>query len=249
MKLQLPRTKFCGFTRVGDIQAALELGVEAIGLNFYPKSKRYIEPKRASSMLDELAKVTGLHNAKPQFIGVFVDYSPEQVLEVLRSCPLDAIQLHGEESTQWVAAAEALPNWPGVPILRALPYRGQQDDALIQSWGALVASETSSVYGLLIDAYDPVHKGGTGKQVAWELLDPLPDCFRFDGGDGLGGAQVSVPFLLAGGLTPENVARGMKIVRPTGVDVASGIESEPGIKDVEKMKRFIDAYRSCASDL
>jgi len=245
LKLQLPRTKFCGFTRVGDIQAALELGVEAIGLNFYPKSKRYIEPKRARSMLDEFSNSLGASKVKPQFIGVFVDDTPEQVLEVLRSCPLDAIQLHGEESTQWIEKAESLPTWPGVPILRALPYRGTEDDALIRSWGAMVASEASSVFGLLIDAYDPVHKGGPGKQVAWELLDPRPDCFRFNGADGSGEAPHYVPFLLAGGLTPENVARGMKIVRPAGVDVASGIESEPGIKDVEKMKRFMDAYRSC----
>ena len=268
MKATLPKIKFCGFTRPEDIQAALDLGIRSIGINFYPKSKRYVQPSVAVRLLEPFiatrpllassTEVSGSSSKRfptprfptPRFIGVFVDATPEEVLGTVRLCSLDGIQLHGDEDPSWIDSARRLAGWIDVPILRALPYRGSIDDALIQEWSSLVCSDSSPVSGLLIDAYDPIHKGGTGKRVAWELLTPRPASFLPRvvadvpmGSDGSVVDGLGVPFLLAGGLNPENVKDAMKLVMPLGVDVASGIESEPGIKDLGKMKSFIQSYR------
>lgn len=263
MKATLPEMKFCGFTRTEDIRAALDLGVRSIGINFYSKSKRYVEPAVAVRLLEpfiaprplgasptELSSSSSIRFPTPCFIGVFVDATPEEVLGTVRQCSLDGIQLHGDEDPSWIDRVRRLAGWIDVPILRALPYRGSIDDALIQEWSTLVYSDSSPVCGLLIDAYDPIHKGGTGKRVAWELLMPRPASFLprlvEDAPKGIVGSvadRLGVPFLLAGGLTSENVIAAMKMAMPVGVDVASGIESEPGIKDLGKMKSFIQAYR------
>lgn len=253
MKAPLPEIKFCGFTRKEDIRLALDLGVRTLGINFYPKSKRYVNPTDAVRLLAPFLQDRGVGDSSTSsacFIGVFVDASPEEVLATVQQCSLHGIQLHGDEDPSWIDRARQLDGWVDVPIWRALPYRGSIDDALIVEWSDLVYADASPVSGLLIDAYDPIHKGGTGKRVAWELLTPRPASFLSRpvadaeaGPVGNGVDCLGVPFLLAGGLTPQNVNVAMKIVQPVGVDVASGIESEPGIKDLGKMKSFIQAYR------
>lgn len=255
MKAPLPEIKFCGFTRQEDIRVALELGVRTLGINFYQKSKRYVNPTDAVRLLEPFLRARGVgesSTASACFIGVFVDASPEEVLATVQQCSLHGIQLHGNEDPSWVDRIRQLDGWVDVPIWRALPYRGSIDDALIVDWSELVYAEASPVSGLLIDAYDPIHKGGTGKRVAWELLIPRPVSFfprRVTGASAESSAGIvdslGVPFLLAGGLTPENVTQALNMVMPVGVDVASGIESEPGVKDKTKMQQFVRAYRAC----
>ena len=227
--MKLPRLKFCGFTREQDVAHAVELQVDAIGLNFYPKGKRYVEPRDAK-------RLSALAQGVCMRVGIFVDATFEQIEDVLHECPLDAIQLHGSETLEWLLEFESSPQWPGLPVLKALPYRGDADDELWREWVAEQALEHSSVIGLLVDAYDPVEKGGTGKRANWGLLSPRPASFlRSDGG--------SVPLLLAGGLDSQNVIDALRTVRPAGVDLASGIEVSPGIKDPIKMSAVVQAVR------
>jgi phosphoribosylanthranilate isomerase len=228
-----PRIKFCGFTRQQDLADAIDLEVDAIGLNFYPKSKRYVEPamaKRLSSLIQGCC----------MRVGIFVDATPEQIDRVLSVCPLDAIQLHGQESVEWLMEFENSTYWPGLPILKALAYRGPLDDPDWTSWVQECSNEHSSVIGMLVDAYDPIEKGGTGKRANWGLLRPRPLSFlKADGS--------SAPLLLAGGLNPSNLAEALDLVEPCGIDVASGIESSPGIKDPVKMKSMVQAVRNYAT--
>lgn len=227
--MRLPRIKFCGFTREQDVALAIALQVEAIGLNFYPQSKRYIAPQMARG-LSSLARGSCL------CVGIFVDATFEQIDQVLDECPLDAIQLHGNESLEWLLEYESSPQWPGLPILKALPYRGEQDDPVWREWVQEQSLAYSSVLGLLVDAYEPVEKGGTGKRVDWGLLSPRPGCMLDRNGDG-------VPLLLAGGLNVDNVIEGLERVGPAGIDIASGIEVSPGIKDPIKMESIVRAVR------
>jgi len=126
--MKLPRLKFCGFTRQEDVAQALELQIDAIGLNFYPKSKRYIEPQ-AARKLSLIAQGACLR------VGIFVDATPEQIDQVLSVCPLDAIQLHGSETIDWLGQYQQSSYWPSLPILKALAYRGAIDDPSLGSMG------------------------------------------------------------------------------------------------------------------
>jgi phosphoribosylanthranilate isomerase len=156
---------------------------------------------------------------------------------VLSVCPLDAIQLHGQETLEWLLEFENSTYWPGLPILKALAYRGVMDDPNWTNWVQAISWEHSSVIGMLVDAYDPIEKGGTGKRANWGLLRPRPVSFLTADGK-------SAPLLLAGGLDSSNVTEALEFVDPTGIDVASGIESSPGIKDPVKMRSMIQAVRN-----
>lgn len=228
--MKAPRLKFCGFTREQDVETALELRVDAIGLNFYPKSKRYVEPEVAK-------RLSAIAAGGSMRVGIFVDPTMEQIDRVLDECPLDAIQLHGNETIDWLLEYESSPEWPGLPILKALPYRGPVDDATWRAWVQEASLVYSSVIGLLVDAYDAVEKGGTGKRANWDLLRPRPPSFTAKDGR-------IPPLILAGGLDSENVIEAMKTVEPSGVDVASGIEASPGIKDPIKMRRMSELVRA-----
>ena len=227
--MKLPRLKFCGFTREQDVLEAIGLQVDAIGLNFYPRSKRYVSPGVAK----RLSMVARGHCSR---VGIFVDASPEQIQDVVSECPLDAIQLHGDETIEWLTEYENSRHWTGLPILKALAYRGSIDDGLWGQWVSKSMQANCSVIGLLVDAYDPVEKGGTGKRVNWGLLSPRPASFV-----GVGGRDAQ--FLLAGGLDSNNIYEALRMVEPYGIDVASGIEDSPGVKDPAKMRAIVTAVR------
>lgn len=227
--MKLPRLKFCGFTREQDVAKAVELQVDAIGLNFYPKSKRFIKPRQAKRLSEIVVGVCAR-------VGIFVDPTFEQIDDVLSECTLDAIQLHGNESLEWMLEFESSPQWPGLPILKALPYRGAIDDAIWGEWVQEQSLKYSSLIGMLVDAYDPIDKGGTGKRANWGLLNPRPGSFLKSQGN-------AVPLLLAGGLDCENVIEALRTVEPWGVDLASGIEVSPGIKDPVKMQKMSELVR------
>jgi phosphoribosylanthranilate isomerase len=229
-KPKAPRIKFCGFTREQDLAEAIDLEVDAIGLNFYAKSQRYVEPMVAK-------RLSSLVQGSCMRVGIFVDSTPEQIASVLSVCPLDAIQLHGQETLEWLLEFENSTYWPGLPILKALAYRGVMDDPNWTNWVQAISWEHSSVIGMLVDAYDPIEKGGTGKRANWGLLRPRPVSFLTADGN-------SAPLLLAGGLDSSNVTEALEFVDPTGIDVASGIESSPGIKDPVKMRSMIQAVRN-----
>ena len=212
---RLPKLKYCGLTRAIDVSAAIESGADAIGLNFYRPSPRYVSPETAR----ELSKIAA---GRALRVGVFVNASLFEVDAILSICPLDCVQLHGDEPPEWIDEATSLPRFEAITFIKAVAWRGMEEDVeFVSKW---TANPHPKLLGLLVDAFDPVQRGGTGKTARWDLLFPRHAAFR------------RVPILLAGGLTSENVSQAMEIARPDGVDLASGIETQPGIKDHSKMQ-------------
>jgi len=193
------RIKICGITRVEDALAAVALGADMIGLNFYPPSPRSLTLEHAQ----EIRRAVG---RRCEVVGVFVNADREYIAERLGALRLDLIQFHGDEDEA------ALAGWP-VRVIRAIRLKGEPMAELI--------ARARADY-VLLDTFHPQLFGGTGK--TREL-------------DGLKGLDLSRIFI-SGGLTPENVAEAAAL-RPYAVDVASGVESAPGIKDTLKLRSFI----------
>jgi phosphoribosylanthranilate isomerase len=214
-EFRLPKLKYCGLTRAEDVTAAIECGADAIGLNFYERSSRYIAPESGNEFYS-------LTNHRAMVVGVFVNARPAQVASVLSICPLDCIQLHGEESSEWMIESLKYSSLRSLPVIKAIAWRNSpEDESTALDWSSL---SDARLMGLLVDAYDPVQRGGTGKTARWDLLFPRPAAFG------------NRPMMLAGGIRAENVAKAIEIAKPWGIDVASGIEMEPGVKDREKMQ-------------
>ncbi len=196
------RVKICGFTRPEDAVYAAKLGVDAIGLVFYPPSPRHVGVAKAIEIVNKL----------PAFVSVvalFVDEGENLINKVLTEVPIDCLQFHGDETPEQCRMY-------GKPYMKAVRVRGDTDIKTI-------AEEYHDASALLLDAYHPGVKGGSGSGFDWELIPR--DC--------------SLPIVLAGGLTPENAAEAVNIVRPYALDVSTGVESDKGIKDAQKMAAFI----------
>jgi len=196
------RVKICGFTRVEDALAAAELGVDAIGLVFYPPSPRNVAIERAVEIVRALpAFVTA--------VGLFVDAEPAWIHEVLSQVHIDCLQFHGDESP------EACRMY-GKPYIKAIRMQAETELSRLESRYADAA-------GLLLDAYHPGVKGGTGSGFDWDLIP----------------RESRLPIILAGGLSPENATLAVQQVRPYALDVSSGVEAGKGVKDTAKMAAFI----------
>lgn len=220
--IRLPKLKYCGLTRAVDVELAIEAGADAIGLNFYEPSPRYVTPQSAQALQIQIA-------GRAVVVGVFVNATPIQIAEVIAICQLDIIQLHGDESPEWLEEASTVPLLQSTPIIKAIAWRDLEEDRInAQRWAQV---QDPRFLGFLVDAYDPIQRGGTGKTARWDLLSPKPLEFA------------DRSFLLAGGITPENVSVAIQTARPSGIDVASGIESSPGIKDPAKMSAISKTAR------
>jgi phosphoribosylanthranilate isomerase len=196
------RVKICGFTQAKDAVAAANLGVDAIGLVFYPPSPRHVSIEQAKVIVDAL----------PAFVTVvalFVDEQESQIREVLSHVAIDCIQFHGDES----AAQCRVYNKPYMKAIRMKPGLD-----IIE-----IARQYYDAAALLLDAYHPGIKGGSGSQFDWDLI---PE-------------QCPLPVILAGGLQVDNARQAIKSVKPYALDVSSGVEAEKGVKDVAKMTAFI----------
>lgn len=206
------KVKFCGFTEPADAETAIEIGADALGFNFWPKSKRHLCPVTARNWLTDLAgKITR--------VGVFVNPSEEEVLPLLESGLIDVAQLHGDETPEFVDSLLARGH-------RAFKALGVKDRAQLDRASAFPGDS------LLLDAWAPVERGGTGETMDWRLGREAVERWP--------GRRI----ILAGGLTPGNVADAIRQVRPFAVDVASGIESDtPGRKDAGLMRAFAEAVR------
>jgi phosphoribosylanthranilate isomerase len=196
--------KICGVTTVEDALMCAEAGADLIGLNFYPKSPRYLSREAATAITTALRALP-----KPlTLVGVFVNETAETMNAVLDECNIDLAQLSGDESDD---------------VLDTMGERGFK--AIRKHPDAMSDSSL-----LLLDAHAAGMYGGTGKTVDWGRAAGLAKQCRL---------------LLAGGLTPENVAAAVTTVRPWGVDVASGVESSPGVKDPVKVVSFIRNAKNC----
>jgi phosphoribosylanthranilate isomerase len=197
------RIKICGITRLDDALLAAELGADALGFNFWPGSKRFIEPEAAQEIVARL----------PPFVtpvGVFVNQEPHHVLYASALARTAAVQLHGDEEPRDCAGHV-------LPVIKAFRLSGPDDLAAVARYGTVAA--------VLLDAPSEGF-GGSGRTFDWELARS---------------AAGQKPLVLAGGLTADNVAEAIRRVRPWAVDVASGVESSPGVKDPDELARFIRA--------
>lgn len=215
--------KICGITTPTDAAAACAAGADAIGINFYPESRRYVDPERAAAVAAAVS-----HPVKR--VGVFVNADVDAMLALHRRCELDAVQLHGDESPDVVAALR------GVAVIVARRVTTATVDDVVE-FTARCREVGASPAALLIDAHVPGHYGGTGAVGDWEAAGRLA-------------ARGDIPpLILAGGLTPDNVADAIRAVRPAGVDVAGGVEAAPGTKDADKMRAFVDAAKRAFSEI
>jgi phosphoribosylanthranilate isomerase len=224
------RIKICGVTNPQDALAAFDAGADGIGLNFYEHSRRHVDNTTARTITDELYKAAGVPGRSLVYaVGVFVNHAASDVKQIYDEARLAVAQLHGDEPPEFLA------DIAGIPTIRVrrLDERGvtalAEDLRACQAAMEVVPPSMKSSCDLLVDAAAPGQYGGTGETVSWSAL---ADYQRWLG---------RMHLILAGGLTPDNVAEAIRIVRPHAVDVASGVESAPGKKDAAKMRDFVAA--------
>ncbi len=214
------RIKICGLNDFENAVAVSHSGADAIGLNFYPRSKRCVDERTA-------IKIANTVRGEVQIVGLFVNATQSEIERTHEQVGFNWIQLHGDESVEF---AKAIFETTGVPILAA-------------SRGSLFRWETLPdgfhPQALLMDAAVPGEFGGTGHLSNWDLA----------------ATWHAMPHLkhlvLAGGLTPENVAQAIGAVQPSAVDVAGGVElsGQPGIKDIAKVEAFVSAAQAAFAKL
>lgn len=210
-----PLIKVCGLTHPADAELALELGADALGLNFFLKSPRCLDLTHDRAWLRALP-------ATARRIAVLVDPDREQIDRLLGEGLVDAVQLHGDEDEAFCAALTG----SGVPFIKAFRLR---DEGVLALAARFDASE------LLLDSYQPGAYGGTGTTADWSLAARLAASRR----------GVGPRTWLSGGLQPGNVAAALRQVQPDGVDVASGVEGAAGPrrKDAVRLREFFAAVR------
>jgi len=201
--LRRVRIKVCGITRMEDALLAASLGADAIGFVFYDKSPRFIPPVKAAAII----------RVMPPFVsavGLFVNSGQNDIDDALKHCPLDVLQLHGDETPEFCEAQARR-------VIKAVPVHSKVDLKVVHAYNCPV----------LLDARAPAGVyGGTGETFDWELLVDF---------------EHEHPLILAGGLNVANVRQALSIRQWEALDVSSGVESMPGVKDAEKLRRFMVA--------
>ena len=204
--------KICGLRELADVDACIALGVQMIGFNFWPKSRRRVAEDVACQLVSRLPPTI-------EPVGVFVDAEPEEVARTVERVGLHAVQLHGSEDPEayrdvGARVIQVVRVKPGTPLPVAVAGAAER---------------------VLLDAWVEGH-GGAGVRIDWDVVPRARE-------------QLARPIILAGGLTPDNVAEAILRARPWGVDVASGVESEPGVKDHRKLRAFVEAVREAEKGL
>jgi phosphoribosylanthranilate isomerase len=207
--------KICGLSTPETLDAALNAGADAVGFVFFPPSPRNISFERAHELS---ARVKG----RAAKVANVVDADDAMLTDIVEALRPDMLQLHGKETPERMSAIQARF---GLPVMKALAIETKADLGAIPMYAQRADR-------LLFDARAPkdaTRPGGLGKPFDWHLLENL---------------DLSIPFTLSGGLHAENVGEALRITRAPGVDVSSGVESAPGVKDPEKIRAFIRAARS-----
>lgn len=212
-----PKVKMCGISKVETIPAVVDAKPDYMGLVFAP-SKRQVTVEQAKTLVEELHKQYAVrYNSETiKTVGVFVNETVENLLKIAEEVKLDVIQLHGDEDESFI---QILKEQSNVEVWKAVQVRSAAD---AEKW------IDSSADMLLFDAYHKDERGGTGEVFDWSSLD-----------------EFERPFMLAGGIDSTNVARAIRTVRPYGLDISSGIETN-GVKDDEKIKAFTNIVRTVA---
>jgi phosphoribosylanthranilate isomerase len=213
--------KICGIRDVSTAERVAALSPDAIGLNFYSPSPRFVSRDVAREIASRLPFAISA-------VGVFVNHSVMEIAETVSACGLTMVQLHGDEPPEFLATLQATLSAP--PLIRA--WRMGGDLADLEAYFTECRKLGVRLAGCLIDAKVSGSYGGTGRTPSWDMLR---DSYR---------REAWPPLILSGGLTPDNVAEGIHVVGPWGVDVASGVESSPGVKDVDRVAAFIHEART-----
>jgi phosphoribosylanthranilate isomerase len=214
--------KICGITRSQDAELAAGLGASGLGFVFWPDSPRYITPELAKSIASNVPGTV-------LKVGVFVEQPVEEVAGIMDEVGLDVAQLHGHESPEYCRQLTVRLK-PGttetqIPVVSA--SRRTIFKAISMSGnGSVNLADFAPDVVLLVDAHDPVRFGGTGKTVNWDSAREI---------------AATRPTILAGGLNAANIKLAIRSVRPYGVDVSSGVESAPGVKDPNRLRTFFEA--------
>lgn len=208
-------TKICGLTDAAAVQAAVEYGADMVGFVFYPPSPRNLSAEQAEDLLRDVP--SGIDR-----VGLFVDPETDFLDKILAKARLDLLQLHGDETPE---RCRAISIYFGLPIIKALKVSTKADLKAAKAYEDVVD-------WLMFDARPPADgaalPGGNGKAFDWTILQ---------------GAEFKRPWLLAGGLTPDNLPQAVQQSGARAVDVSSGVERAPGSKDPAKIRAFLDAAR------
>ena len=207
--------KICGLTIVGDAMEVAQMDVQMIGLVF-AESRRQVSPQQAAEICTAVKELP----RHPLIVGVFVNESPHTVNETVRQCGLDMVQLSGDESRDYCLGINA----PVIKAIHISPSSHSEDIAVAISGNT--PARRRILY--LLDAKEEGKYGGTGQSFDWAIAGEI---------------SASYPVIIAGGLNPQNVGELVKSVRPLGVDVSSGVETD-GRKDIARVRSFIEAVRA-----
>lgn len=215
------RVKICGLTRLQDVKAAIDAGVDAIGLVFYPPSPRAVTAEQAQLLVNMIPPYV-------QVVGLFVDPTPEYVQRITDLVQVDLLQFHGDEQPQ---TCQFIANQVAKRWYKALPVKPEMNlEQIILDYRQAGAS------AVLLDTWHAQLKGGTGACFDWRLFPAPSHPLR---------QQCSL--VLAGGLTPDNVAQAIEQTKPDAVDVSGGVEFEKGLKDLSLILKFMQGVQHGSS--
>lgn len=222
------RVKICGITSIEDARGAVEAGADALGFIFVEKTPRYVEPRAAAAIIAQL----------PPFVtavGIFWDHPPAHVKAVAAEARLGALQFHGDEKPEDLAAYD-LPVIKTIKLPPASTIEGLPEFRVSEGFQVLSFSKVAAA--VLLDTAVRWSEGEARESLEWRHAARIVVTH---------GHRPRPKVILSGGLTPENVAQAIAIVKPYGVDVNSGVEARPGVKDPDKVRRFLAAARSVSA--
>jgi phosphoribosylanthranilate isomerase len=214
--------KICGITNVEDARVAVEAGADALGFVFYSKSPRVVAVETVREIIARVPEPI-------EKVGVFADDETEQIQRVVADTGINAVQLHGTRSQQFVlgdarSASSPLSESKLIPVLPGDSLKGE---ALVH------LPRRNKIFALMLDAQVNGITGGTGTTFDWQASREMVQMI-----------SLQLPVIVAGGLNPGNVAQAIRLLQPFGVDVSSGVEAKPGKKDPEKVRAFLQAVRA-----
>jgi len=206
--------KICGLKNPAATDAAVKAGADLVGLNFFPKSPRYVTPQEAAALASMVAN-------RVIRTGLFVNPETTQLERILTDVPLDLLQLHGDEPPDRVAEIRSRF---GLPVMKVIKVTEEADLAAVKNYEEVADR-------IMFEPKTPKgadRPGGNAVAFDWTILQ---------------GFRSEKPWMLAGGLTPDNVATAIRLTGAPGVDTASGVEDAPGVKNEQKMRQFVEAAR------
>lgn len=198
----ITKVKICGITNYEDAAVATDMGADLLGFNFYEKSPRYIEPEKAADIVNQLPGFVDI-------VGVFVNAPIDKIHDIKQICPLNWVQLHGDEDPHFCNSLRSYD----FKTMKAIRVKNQAD---------IESTKGYFTDAILLDAFNPAKYGGTGISFDWNII-----------------GHIGKRIFLAGGIHPGNAADALKL-GVYGIDVCSGVETEPGKKDHKKIKQLFE---------